>query len=189
MTSSAEAQRQRERADVTHRCKKKKKKFSLLYRLPLVILNETKKNNDKKKTVVAFALSPRAFPFRSHRLPFHEDQRCVLSTRPCSPLLPIIRSSVPLILPTSLQPLAAAGRRLSDLFIKAGRRDQLRSCRTSLSSEWAGFESGPAKKKEFVADHTKFLVFNLTSSYKLELNYLGKDGPIVCFSHVTISKI
>lgn len=96
-------------------------------------------------------------------------------------------SSSPHLYSPSLRP---AGCRLSDLFIKAGRRDQLRSCRTSLSSEWAGFESGPAKKKkEFVADHTKFLVFNLTSSYKLELNYLGKDGPIVCFSHVTIPKI
>lgn len=45
------------------------------------------------------------------------------------------------------------------------------------------------QKKKIAADHTKFLVFNLTSSYKLELNYLGKDGPIVCFSHITISKI
>lgn len=42
------------------------------------------------------------------------------------------------------------------------------------------------QKKNCNGSHLKFLVFNLTSSYKLELNYLG---PIVCFSHITISKI
>lgn len=157
--------------------------------LPLVILNETKKKKWQKENCGGVRPEPSslpvpitqiAFPWRSKVRPFHP----ALLSAP--PHYQIICSSHPPHIFTAPRCGRLAGRRLSDLFIKAGRRDQLRSCRTSLSSEWAGFESGPVK---FVAAHTKFLVFNVTSSYKLELNYLGKDGPIVCFSHVTISKI